>query len=88
VALTHLILTHAADCRARTRAGKGGMGAFGPCEPDDVHFKSKCNQCSGVGTHAAAQAPVCAADQAWLGTRCPTPGYTNIVRDNWTDDEN
>lgn len=29
--------------------GKGGMGAFGPCEPGNVHFKSTCNVCQGRG---------------------------------------
>jgi hypothetical protein len=37
-------------------AGKGALGAFGPCTADDVHFKSACHVCQGkchvYDTHA------------------------------------
>jgi len=27
--------------------GKGGNGTFGPCEVDNMHFKSLCLKCNG-----------------------------------------
>ena len=41
--------------------GKGGLGAFGACDPGSVHFKTLCQCCNGARMIAASmqKCPTC-----------------------------
>jgi hypothetical protein len=53
--------------------GMGGMGTFGPCETGDVHFKSSCQPCGGVGYKQGASYPGGAAIGIQMGYGAPMP---------------